>query len=106
MEQMKTVLNRLFEIESAAVSLEEKAAEQKKQIAADYEEKTRVFDEESDAQTREKLKCLNEKLQKDAEAELLKMRKETEAELRAIEVEYDRNHQKLASGIFYKLIGE
>ena len=36
MEQMKTVVNRLSEIESAAIQLEEMAAEQKKEIAAEY----------------------------------------------------------------------
>ena len=35
MEQMEAVLGRLSEIESAAVELEKKAAEQKKQIAAE-----------------------------------------------------------------------
>lgn len=106
MEQMETVLNRLSEIENAAVSLEEKAAEQKKQIAAEYEAKTKAFDAGLDAQTQEKLKSLNEKLKADAENELLKMRLETEHELNAMEQEYSQNHEKLAEGIFCKMIGE
>lgn len=53
MEQMEAVLGRLSEIESAAVALEKKAAEQKKQIAAEYEAKTQAFDKEIDAQTQE-----------------------------------------------------
>ena len=69
MEQMEAVLGRLSEIESAAVALEEKAAEQKKQIAAEYEAKTQAFDKEIDAQTQEKLKTLNEKLRLEAENE-------------------------------------
>ena len=69
MEQMEAVLGRLSEIESAAVALEEKAAEQKKQIAAEYEAKTQAFDKEIDAQTAEKLKTLNEKLRLEAENE-------------------------------------
>ena len=71
MEQMEAVLGRLSEIESAAVELEKKAAEQKKQIAAEYEAKTQAFDKEIDAQTQEKLKTLNEKLRLEAENELL-----------------------------------
>ena len=51
MEQMETVLSRLSEIEDAAVSLEEQAAEQKKDIAAEYDAKTKAFDAEIDAQT-------------------------------------------------------
>ena len=82
MEQMETVLSRLSEIEDAAVSLEEQAAEQKKDIAAEYDAKT------------------------DAENELLKMKLETERELTAMEQEYSQNHEKLAEGIFHKMIGE
>ena len=106
MEQMETVLIRLSEIESAAVSLEEKAIEQKKEIAAKYEEKTKAFDAEMDSQTEEKLKTLNAKLKAEAENELLKMRLETERELGAIEQEYRQNHEKLAEGIFRRMIGE
>lgn len=106
MEQMETVLSRLSEIEDAAVSLEAQAAEQKKEIAAEYEAKTKAFDRELDAQTQEKLKSLNEKLKTEAENELLKMRIETERELNAIEQEYSQNHEKLAEGIFRRLTGE
>lgn len=106
MDQMETVIGRLSDIEGAAVQLEEMAAEQKKQIAADYEKKTAEFDREIDAQTEEKLKQLNEKLMQEAEEELLKMRKETEAELTAIENEYNQNHKKLAAMLLKKMIGE
>ena len=106
MEQMETVLGRLSEIESAAVALEEKAAEQKKQIAAEYEAKTQAFDKEIDAQTQEKLKTLNEKLKLSAENELLKMKQETDRELAAMDAEYNQNHEKLAAAIFDKMIGE
>ena len=106
MEQMGTVLSRLSEIEDAAVSLEKQAAEQKKDIAAEYDAKTKAFDAEIDAQTQEKLKNLNEKLKAEAENELLKMKIETERELNAMEQEYSQNHEKLAEGIFHKMIGE
>ncbi len=106
MEQMEAVLGRLSEIEGAAVALEEKAVEQKKQIAAEFEAKTKAFDEEIDAQTQEKLKTLNEKLKLSAENELLKMKQTTERELQAMEDEYNQNHEKLAAEVFDKMIGE
>ena len=90
MEQMEAVLGRLSEIESAAVELEKKAAEQKKQIAAEYEAKTQAFDKEIDAQTQEKLK----------------MKQETDRVLADMEAEYNQNHEKLATAIFNKMIGE
>ena len=94
MEQMEAVLGRLSEIEGAAVALEEKAAEQKKQIAAEFEAKTKAFDEEIDAQTQEKLKTLNEKLKLSAENELLKMKQTTERQL-AVEVYRTDNRDNL-----------
>ncbi len=106
MEQMETVLGRLSEIEDAAVSLEEQAAEEKKKIAAEYEAKTKAFDAQLEAETQEKLKSLKEKLKAEAENELLKMKIETERELNAIEQEYSQNHEKLAEEIFRKLTGE
>lgn len=106
MEQMEAVLGRLSEIESAAVALEKKAAEQKKQIAAEYEAKTQAFDKEIDAQTQEKLKTLNEKLNLSAENELLKMKQETARVLADMEAEYNQNHEKLVTAIFNKMIGE
>ncbi len=106
MEQMETVLGRLSEIESVAVSLEEKAAEQKKRIAAEYEAKTQAFDREIDEQTKEKLKSLNEKLKEEAEQELLKMRRGTEQILNAMEEEYSQNHRQLAENIFREMIGD
>ena len=104
MEQMEAVLGRLSEIESAAVALEEKAAEQKKQIAAEYEAKTQAFDKEIDAQTQEKLKTLNEKLRLEAENELLKMKQETDRELAAMDAEYSQNHEKLGELMKYSAV--
>lgn len=106
MEQMVTVINRLSEIEGTAVGLERHAAEQKKEIAAEYEKKTQEFDQEIDARTDEKLRRLQEKLKQEAEMELQKMRQKTEAELAAMETEYQQNHRKLASELFHKMIGE
>ena len=106
MEQMATVLGRLSEIEAAAVNIENEAANEKRRIAREYEQKTIDFDQKLDAQTEEKLKELNEKLKAEAEQELLKMREETQQELNSIKREYDQNHKKLADKLFHYIIGE
>ena len=62
MEQMVTVLNRLSEIEAAAVNVEKQSADEKRRIAKEYEQKTLDFDQEMEARTEEKLKDINEKL--------------------------------------------
>lgn len=106
MDDMDTVIGRLSEIEEAAVHLEEMAVEQKKQLAADYERKTREFDQVADVETQEKLKALQEKLKSEAEDELRKMRQETERELAEMEEDYNQNHKKLAARILKQIIGE
>lgn len=106
MERMVTVINRLSEIEAAAVNIENEAANEKRRIAKEYEQKTIDFDQELDARTEEKLKELNEKLKAEAEQELLKMRQETEQELNSMKREYNQNHKKLADKLFHYIIGE
>ena len=106
MEQMATVLGRLSEIEAAAVNIENEAANEKRRIAREYEQKTIDFDQKLDAQTEEKLTELNEKLKAEAEQELLKMREETQQELNSMKREYDQNHKKLADKLFHYIIGE
>ena len=106
MDEMATVIGRLAEIESAAVGMERHAAEQKKELAAEYEARTRDFDQEMDAQTEEKLKKLREKLKQEAEEELQSMRQATNLEVAAMEREYKQNHKKLATELFQNMIGE
>ena len=99
MEQMVTVLNRLSEIEAAAVNVEKQSADEKRRIAKEYEQKTLDFDRELEARTEEKLKA-------EAEEELLKMRRETEQALEAMKKEYTQNHEKLVDELFHYIIGE
>ena len=106
MEQMVTVINRLSEIEAAAVNLEQQAADEKRRIAREYEQKTLDFDQEIEAETKEKLKVLSEKLKREAQDELLKLRQGTEQALAAMEKEYTENHAKIAEKLFHEIIGE
>lgn len=106
MEQMVTVINRLSEIEAAAVNVENQSAGEKRRIAKEYEQKTLDFDRELDARTEEKLQDLNEKLKSEAEEELLKMRRETEQALESMKKEYTQNHEKLVDELFHYIIGE
>ena len=106
MEQMETVITRLAEIEGAAVRLEEMAAEQKKEIAAEYERKTEAFDQEIDEQTEDRLELLKARLTREARENLIKMRKNTEEELAAMEQEYEQNHKKLAEDLLKQMLGE
>lgn len=106
MEQMVTVINRLSEIEAAAVNLRQQTAGEKRRIAKEYEQKTLDFDQKIEAETQKELKALSEKLEREANEELLKLRQGTEQALAAMEKEYTENHAKLADQIFHEIIGE
>ncbi|MCI8853855.1 MAG: ATPase [Lachnospiraceae bacterium] len=106
MEYMDTVIARLSEIESAAVRISEDAAQQKKALAKEYEEKTKAFDEEIDAQTDEKLEKLREELQEKADRELKKMHQATQKILEGLDQEYERDHEKISQQLLDKMIRE
>ena len=106
MEYMDTVIARLSEIESAAVRISEDAAQQKKALAKVYEEKTKAFDEEIDAQTDEKLEKLREELQEKADRELKKMHQATQKILEGLDQEYERDHEKISQQLLDKMIRE
>ena len=106
MEYMDTVIATLSEIESAAVRISEDAAQQKKALAKEYEEKTKAFDEEIDAQTDEKLEKLREELQEKADRELKKMHQATQKILEGLDQEYERDHEKISQQLLDKMIRE
>lgn len=105
MEYMDTVITRLAEIESAAVQISEDAVLQKKEIANEYQEKTRIFDEETDRKTEERLENLRKDLQKKADQELAELQQATEEILQNLDQIYERDHEVLSKQILHKMIG-
>lgn len=103
---MDTVITRLSEIEEAAVKISEDAVLRKKELDREYEEKTRAFDEDIDRRTKERLKNLREELQKKADQELARLRTETEAYLNSMEMEYEKDHEKISRRLLERMTGE
>lgn len=106
MEYMNTVIARLSEIESAAVRISEDAALEKKALAKEYEDKTKAFDQEIDAQTDERLENLRKELQEKADRELKKMHEATQKILEGLDQEYERDHEKISQQLLDKMIEE
>ena len=85
---MEQVLKRLYEIESAAEAIMQKA------------------DEKIQNETAQTIAHQKEELTKQIQKELEEQKKETERLLLALEQDYQKNHNKLAKQILQSLIQE
>ena len=103
---MEQVLKRLYEIETAADAIMQKADEQKKQMAKAMEEKTAAFDQKTQEETAETIAQKKEELMEQIQKELDAQHSETERLLAAIEEDYQKNHTQLAKQILQSLIQE
>lgn len=103
---MEQVLKRLYEIESAAEAIMQKADERKKQLAKEMEEKTAAFDQKTQEETAKTIAHQKEELTKQIQKELEEQQTETERLLSAIEQDYQKNHNQLAKQILQSLIQE
>ncbi|HIS56767.1 MAG: ATPase [Lachnospiraceae bacterium] len=103
---MEQVLKRLYEIETAADAIMQKADERKKQMAKEMEEKTAAFDQKTQEETAETIAQKKEELMEQIQKELDAQHSETERLLAAIEDDYKKNHSQLAKQILQSLIQE
>lgn len=103
---MEQVLKRLYEIESAAEAIMQKADERKKQMAKEMEEQTAAFDQKTQEETARTIAHQKEELTRQIQKELEEQKAETERLLSAIEQDYQKNHNHLAQQILQSLIQE
>lgn len=103
---MEKVVNRLSEIEAAAVAIMDNANAKKKEISDSMTIKTKEFDKAVDEETSKTLSDLNKKLQLETEQELLSLKDNTMRVLEALEDDYNKNHTALAKKILTQIIGE
>jgi tRNA uridine 5-carbamoylmethylation protein Kti12 len=103
---MEKVVNKLSEIEAAAVAIMENANSRKKEISDKTNQDIAAFDKKIDAETTKSLSELKVKLQTETEQELNKLKTSTQQALEALEDEYNKNHSALADEIFRTIIRE
>lgn len=103
---MEQVLKRLYEIESAAEAIMQKADERKKQMSKEWDEKTAAFDQKTQEETARTIAHQKDELTKQIQTELEEQKAETERLLTAIEQDYRKNHNQLAKQILQSLIQE
>lgn len=101
---MESVINKLTEIENAASRILEGAANQKRLLDQQQEERIAAFDRELEAGTAEKIEAIRSSLTAQTDAELERLRKDAKEELERLENDYSRNHDALSTQICEKLI--
>ena len=100
---MDSILNKLTEIESAAVSIVQHAEAEKSILDEKYDEKRRQFDLELEAETKKQIQAIQDDLQKKTSQILSSQSDESLAKINALQKEYEENHTLYAQKILRKI---
>lgn len=103
---MEKVVNKLSEIEAAAVAIMDNANTKKKEISDKMDVKISEFDKKVDAETAQILSELTNRLQSETEQELNELNNCTQKTLDALDDEYNKNHSTIAENILSIIIRE
>lgn len=101
---MDTVINKLSEIETAASAILEGAANQKKQLDQQQEERIAEFDRQIEQETSAEIEKLRRELSASAEQEAAHLRETSDQALQDLEAYYSENHETLATRLYEKII--
>lgn len=100
---MDSILNKLTEIESAAVSIVQHAEAEKSILDEKYDEKRRQFDLELESETKKQIQAIQDDLQKKTSQILSSQSDESLAQIHALQKEYKENHTLYAQKILRKI---
>lgn len=103
--QMDAIINQLSHIEGTAVRIMESAEHQKKELAAEMEQRTREYDARLEENTRQQLNSLKEELHAKKDAELSRLKAENTLALQKLEDNYNQNHSIWAKEILHSMTG-
>ncbi|MDD3140016.1 MAG: hypothetical protein PHX08_13710 [Lachnospiraceae bacterium] len=96
---MDSIVNKLSEIEKAAVSIVSHAEEQKKLLEEEMEAKRTKFDDELAAETQRKIATIHAALEQKMKQELEAQEAQSIANIAAYEKEYELHHEVYAQEI-------
>ena len=100
---MDSILNKLTEIESAAVSIVQHAEAEKSILDEKYDEKRRQFDLELESETKKQIQAIQDDLQRQTSQILASQSDESLAQIHALQKEYEENHTLYAQKILRKI---
>ena len=100
---MDSILNKLTEIESAAVSIVQHAEAEKSILDEKYDEKRRQFDLELESETKKQIQAIQDDLQKKTSQILSSQSDESLAQINALKKEYESRHTLYAQEILKRI---
>lgn len=100
---MNTIIKQLSQIEDENVRLLAEAAERKKTLAAEYEEKTKQFDETLNQETEEQIEALRTDLEKTFTDQLAKQKADALASIKRLENHYEAAHLRYVDRLFQSM---
>lgn len=101
---MEQIIEKLSEIETAASRIMESAADEKRMMDQQQEERISDCDAQIEAATQKKLEELRASLKKQSETELERLRTNMEETLRKMDEIYHRDHDRITDEIYHKII--
>lgn len=103
---MDTIISQLYQIESTASSILERAQSKKKQLAVEHEERIQAFERQSQQQIEEEIRRQKEQMNAGINAGLERERQQAARQLSLLEQEYQSNHTALAQKLLKDLLKE
>ena len=103
---MDTVINRLSDIEKAAVSVMDGAGERKKQMAREMEEKTAAFDAQLEKENQDRISQIRSKMEEELQQELRQQKEDAKAVMARLEEAYEARHEEYAQALFAQMTKE
>ena len=89
---MNNIINQLSQIEEKTVAILDGAADKKKTLAAEYEAKTKQFDEELNHETELEIQSMRQKMEAEAAAELDRQKTAAGDQIARLEQHYEEKH--------------
>ena len=102
--RMDTIVNKISEIETAAVKIMNESALQKKELDEESKQRMDAYDADVDKKTEEKLADIRASLENQKKAELSSLKEAAARTIMTLEKEYSENHETLAAGILKQMI--
>lgn len=101
---MDQIIDKLSEIEIAASRILESAANQKKILDQQQEERIAAYDRELEASTARQVAKLQSQLSAQLNQELSQLRGDAEKNLKELDCYYEKNHNAVSTEIYEKII--
>ena len=103
---MDKVLDKLADIENTASGIMEEANKRKSQFAQEMDEKTRAFDQELEKETQNRIRQVQETMERDMNQKLKEQKERSDRLLLEMETNYKEHRKEYVEVLFKEMIKE